>query len=129
MKPKYPKTKGTKFMSKASLLVLLAQLTATLTAAPANPDPNINLWYLQPAQVWEEALPVGNGRLGAMVFGGVPEERLQLNEGNIWSGNRLKDYDRVGAYKYFPEIRKMIYDGKYKEAQALVKRRFSANGR
>jgi alpha-L-fucosidase 2 len=81
------------------------------------------LWYRQPAPLtnWEEALPVGNGRLGAMVFGGVQEERIQLNEGNIWSGSR-KEYDRAGAYKYFPEIRQMIYDGKYKEAQALVKK-------
>ena len=81
------------------------------------------LWYRQPAPLtnWEEALPVGNGRLGAMVFGGVQEERIQLNEGNIWSGSR-KEYDRVGAYKYFPEIRQMIYDGKHKEAQALVKK-------
>jgi len=121
-KPNPPKrTDGRSSVIRASVLLLVSTLATTLTAAPANPDPNLQLWYLQPAQDWEEALPVGNGRLGAMVFGGVPEERIQLNEGNIWSGNR-KDYDRVGAFKYFPEIRKMIYDGKYKEAQALVKK-------
>jgi alpha-L-fucosidase 2 len=101
--------------------IVLSILTTTLTAAQEKSDLNIRLWYLQPAHVWEEALPVGNGRLGAMVFGGVSEERIQLNEGNIWSGNR-KDYDRVGAYKYFPEIRQLIFDGKHKEAQALVKK-------
>lgn len=81
------------------------------------------LWYRQPAPLtsWEEALPVGNGRLGAMVFGGVQEERIQLNEGNIWSGGP-KEYDKTGAYRYFPEIRQMIYAGKYKEAQALIKK-------
>ena len=104
------------------IALLLSPLAALHAAKNPSQNSNLQLWYLQPAKVWEEALPVGNGRLGAMVFGGVSEERLQLNEGNIWSGNRLKDYDRVGAYKYFSEIRKMIYDGKYKEAQALVKK-------
>lgn len=69
----------------------------------------------------EEALPVGNGRLGAMVFGGVDEERIQLNEGNIWSGTR-EDLDRVGAYRHFPAIRKLLYEGEYKEADKLVKK-------
>lgn len=104
------------------IALLLSPLAALHAAKNPSQNSNLQLWYLQPAKVWEEALPVGNGRLGAMVFGGVSEERLQLNEGNIWSGNRLKDYDRVGAYKYFSEIRKMIYDGKFKEAQALVKK-------
>ena len=104
-----------------SVLLIVVAHTTILTAAPANSGEELQLWYRQPAKVWNEALPVGNGRLGAMVFGGVSEERLQLNEGNIWSGNR-KDYDRVGAYEFFPEIRKKIYEAKPNEAQALVKK-------
>ena len=80
------------------------------------------LWYRYPAKEWHEALPIGNGRLGAMVFGGVQEERIQLNEGNVWSGNHRSDYNRVGAYKYFPNIRQLILDGKHKEARALVEK-------
>jgi alpha-L-fucosidase 2 len=80
------------------------------------------LWYQHPASGWEEALPIGNGRIGAMVFGGVNEEHLQLNEGNIWSG-RLKPYDRVGAHKHFPAIRKLIYEERHKEAENLIKQK------
>ncbi len=105
----------------ASALLPMSHWLTTLTASAANPDSNLELWYVQPAKVWEEALPVGNGRLGAMVFGGVSEERIQLNEGTIWSGSP-KEYNRVGAYKFFPEIRQLIYDGKYKEADALAKK-------
>ncbi len=111
--------KAKKFL--LSLSVFLTSALTNLPAAATYPAPNLELWYLQPAKEWEEALPVGNGRLGAMVFGGVSEERLQLNEGNIWSGNR-NDYDRVGAYQFFPEIRKLLFEGKSQEAQALVKK-------
>ena len=78
-------------------------------------------WYQQPAKAWHEALPVGNGRIGAMVFGGVEKELLQLNEQTVWSGNR-SDYDRVGAYKHLPEIRRLLFAGKHAEADALVKK-------
>lgn len=77
------------------------------------------LWYKQPATVWGEALPVGNGRLGAMVFGGVAEERLQLNEDTIWSGNP-QNYDKAGAYKKLPEVRRLVFEGKPAEAEAII---------
>ena len=81
------------------------------------------LWYRQPAPLsnWEEALPVGNGRLGAMVFGGVQEERLQLNEESVWSGTRHNP-DRVGAFRSFPGIRKLLFEGKHKAAEDLVQK-------
>lgn len=80
-------------------------------------------WYRQPAQVWHEALPVGNGRIGAMVFGGVETERLQLNEQTIWSGSE-SHYDRVGAYKHLPEVRRLLFAGRHAEADALIKKEF-----
>src|SRR5690242_20551630 len=62
-----------------------AILTATKTATAQDAAPSaLTLWYRQPAEVWTEALPIGNGRLGAMVFGGVAHERLQLNEDTLW---------------------------------------------
>lgn len=77
------------------------------------------LWYRQPASVWTEALPVGNGRLGAMVFGGAAHERLQLNEDTLWSGG---PHDPVNpeARAAIPEVRRMIAAGRYAEAQALA---------
>lgn len=81
------------------------------------------VWYRQPAQVWHEALPVGNGRIGAMVFGGVETERLQLNEQTIWSGNE-SNYDRAGAYEYLPEVRRLLFAGRHAEADALIKKEF-----
>ena len=79
----------------------------------------LQLWYNQPAQKWTEALPVGNGRLGAMVFGGVVREQIQLNEDSIWAGPPVPQ-DRVGAYKHIAEARKLIFEGKYSEAQRIM---------
>ena len=79
----------------------------------------LSLWYRQPAKEWVEALPVGNGRLGAMVFGGVDQERLQLNEDTLWAGG---PYDPVNpnAKEALPEVRQLIFDGKYKDAHQLI---------
>jgi alpha-L-fucosidase 2 len=76
------------------------------------------LWYQQPAAKWEEALPVGNGRLGAMVFGGTAEERLQLNESTLWGG-LPHDYSNPGAGQHLAEVRRLIFAGKINEAQEL----------
>ncbi len=81
------------------------------------------LWYDRPARAWTEALPLGNGRLAAMVFGGVKEERLALNEGTIWSGGP-HDYDNPNAPGALPEIRRLIFEGKYQEATELTNRSF-----
>ena len=69
------------------------------------------LWYDQPAKEWVEALPVGNGRLGAMVFGGVPFERIQFNESTIWTG-KPHEYQHEGAAKFLPEMRQLIQEGR-----------------
>ncbi len=69
----------------------------------------LTLWYTQPADNWNEALPVGNGSMGAMVFGGVKRERLQLNESTIWSG-RPNNYAHPGAVKHLAEIRKLLQE-------------------
>ncbi len=84
-------------------------------------DPTTLMWYTKPAKKWEEALPVGNGRLGAMVFGGIEEERVQLNEDTYWSGG---PYSTVvpGGYKKLPEIQQLIFEGKPIEAHKLFGR-------
>ena len=85
----------------------------------------MTLWYEQPAKKWTEALPVGNGRLGAMVFGGTTVEQIQLNEDTLWAGPPVPE-DRVGAYKHIAEARKLIFEGKYSEAQRIMQREVMA---
>ncbi|MHC4642773.1 MAG: glycoside hydrolase family 95 protein, partial [Planctomycetota bacterium] len=80
---------------------------------------DLQLWYNQPARKWTEALPLGNGRLGAMVFGGTTQERIQLNEDTVWAGPPVPE-DRVGAYKHIAKARKLIFEGKYSEAQRIM---------
>ena len=78
------------------------------------------LWYPAPAKNWNEALPLGNGILGMMVFGGVKEERIQLNEETFWSGWEYLEYDSPKTYEHLDEIRNLIFEGKYTEAQKLT---------
>ena len=80
---------------------------------------NKKLWFRKPATSWLEALPIGNGKLGAMIFGHVHEERFQLNEESIWAGNKI-DANNYEAINYLPEVRKLLFEGKYKEAQMLA---------
>ena len=81
------------------------------------------LWYDRPAEEWTEALPVGNGRLGAMIFGGVEKERLQLNEDTVWNGEP-HDYAHEGAVLHLPAIRRLLSEGKQKEAEDLALENF-----
>ncbi len=84
---------------------------------------DVKLWYKQPAVKWTEALPIGNGRIGAMVFGGVENDRIQFNEETLWSGEP-RSYSRPGAYKYLDSIRNLLFAGKQKEAEALAEKEF-----
>lgn len=97
------------------LLMLLSQLT--------NAQDNLSLWYKQPAVRWTDALPLGNGRIGAMVFGGIKEDRIQFNEETLWTGEP-RDYTRAGAAKYLDTIRQLIAQGKQKDAEALAEQHF-----
>ena len=78
------------------------------------------LWYRRPASLWVEALPIGNGRLGAMLFGGIERERLQLNEGTLWSGGP-KDWNNPKAPDVLAEVRRLIAREKYAEADQAAK--------
>src|SRR5687768_17589862 len=74
--------------------------------APDAPLP-LHLWFAQPAAKWTEALPVGNGRIGATVFGGIGDERIQFNEATLWKG-KPHNYVRAGAREHLEEIRQLI---------------------
>ncbi|MGH9524560.1 MAG: glycoside hydrolase family 95 protein [Terriglobales bacterium] len=84
--------------------------------APAQP---LSLWYRRPATEWVQAVPVGNGRLGAMVFGGINREILQLNEDTVWPGGP-HDYSNPDALTALPEVRRMVFAGQYKEAEDYI---------
>jgi alpha-L-fucosidase 2 len=88
---------------------------------PSSPD--LILWYTAPAEKWTDALPVGNGRLGAMIYGGVEKDVLQFNEETLWTGGP-RDYNRKGAYRYLPEIRRLLFEGKRAEAEQLAGEQF-----
>ncbi|HZB44254.1 MAG TPA: glycoside hydrolase family 95 protein [Pyrinomonadaceae bacterium] len=92
----------------------------TADAAPPQPR-ETTLWYRRPAASWNEALPVGNGRLGAMVFGGVESERLQLNEDTVWAGERRDRVNPEGLHS-LAEVRRLLFAGKPKEAEELAER-------
>jgi len=96
-----------------------------LTGQAPPPLSPLTLWYRAPASEWVGALPVGNGRLGAMVFGGVVHERLQLNEDTLWSG---RPYDPVNpeAREALPEVRRLIAAGMHRDAATLVSRKVMA---
>jgi alpha-L-fucosidase 2 len=85
------------------------------------------IWFDRPAKDFTESSPLGNGRLGAMMFGGVDEERIVLNESSVWSGSH-QDADRPDAYKVLPEIQKLLLEGKNPEAEALVNANFTCQG-
>src|SRR4051812_5828230 len=88
-------------------------------AATAQSSRNMLLWYRQPATAWLQAMPLGNGSIGAMVFGGVPQERIALNESTFWSG-RPHDYDNPEALTYFPQIRDLVFAGKFQQAEKMA---------
>jgi alpha-L-fucosidase 2 len=107
---------------------LLAQQprVAPQTAPPPNP---LTLWYQAPAQKWTDALPIGNGRLGAMIFGNPGSEKLQLNDITVWSGGPQPDANRPDAYLALPEIRAALTRGDYAAAQKLVAAHMTTTGK
>ncbi|HKO82784.1 MAG TPA: glycoside hydrolase N-terminal domain-containing protein, partial [Chitinophagaceae bacterium] len=83
----------------------------------------LKLWYTKPASKWTEALPIGNGRIGAMIFGGIEQDRIQFNEETLWTGEP-RNYNRPGTSKYLDTIRQLLFSGKQEEAEALAEKEF-----
>lgn len=103
---------------KNKILTLIFGLTLAINISAQN-DSYLKLWYTHPAKQWVEALPIGNGRLGAMVFGDPSKEIIQLNENTVWAGQPNRN-DNPNAKEALLEIRRLVFEGKYKEAQDLV---------
>src|SRR5256714_3561467 len=104
---------------RAVRLALLSLVAISLAQVHAEPTADKVIWFDAPATHFTESCPLGNGRLGAMVFGGVTEECIVLNESGMWSGSP-QDADRPDAAKALPEIRRLLLEGKNAEAERLV---------
>jgi alpha-L-fucosidase 2 len=102
--------------------LILSVLLLVSGTAPGQ-DNKEQLWYTQPAQKWTDALPLGNGRIGAMVYAGVVNDRIQFNEETLWTG-KPREYNRKGADQYLSQIRQLLFEGKQKEAEALAQKEF-----
>ena len=106
-------------MRKTILSAALFAMTFCTANNAFATDNNHILWYDAPATTWTEAIPIGNSRLGAMIFGSPSAERLQLNEETIWAG-RPNNNANPEALEYLPKVRQLVWEGKYKEAQDLA---------
>jgi hypothetical protein len=121
----------TKLFALLSLLTALGAFPAPaaqnveFTGDTAAPEAPLSLWYRRPAAQWEEALPLGNGHIGAMVFGGVPTERIQFTEHTVWTG-QPHSYAHPGAAKALPEMRRLLFEGRTLELQGLDKQKEAA---
>jgi len=102
-------------------LSVLGIMSSYIRSGVSDIHPSHHIWFTAPAKKWDEALPVGNGRLGAMVFGTVDEERLQLNEDTYWTGGPYSTVVKGGS-KVLPEIQRLVFAGRFLEAHNLFGR-------
>src|SRR5665647_2098278 len=113
------------FMKKLSIILLINFIFIVAVFAQSNNSSSqhkadLKLWYNQPSgTTWENALPIGNGRLGAMIYGNVDTETVQLNEHTLWSGSPNRN-DNPLALDSLAEIRRLIFAGKQKQAEILA---------
>jgi alpha-L-fucosidase 2 len=105
-----------KKFNKSQIVIFLLICSYSTLSAQSN---DYKLWYDKPAQVWTEALPLGNGRLGAMVYGNPAAEQIQLNEETIWAGQPNNNAN-PNALEFIPKVRELVFARKYLEAQTLA---------
>ena len=113
----------TRHPDRREFLASIAACAGAVGCKGGESRPGLELWYEQPAEEWVEALPVGNGRLGAMVFGGRASERIQFNEDTVWQGEP-RSYANSGAHEWLDRIRSLLFQGQQAEAEALAMQRF-----
>ena len=100
-------------MKKLFTLFISLSIAVTVMAQ------DLKLWYSRPAEHWTDALPIGNSRMGAMVFGGVEQETLQLNEETFWAGGPHNNLNPKGRYA-LDNIRQLVFNDKFAEAQKMI---------
>lgn len=110
-------------MKRFSLFTALLVLSIIQLSAKNMQDNDQRLWYDKPAKIWLEALPLGNSKMGAMVFGGTDVEEIQLNEETFWSGGPHNNNSTTSIY-YLNEVRDLIFSGREKDAEDIINREF-----
>ena len=108
-------------MKKSNLFLLTLSMLLTVTGCNNNSDHNpddLELWYKQPASMWVEALPVGNGRLGGMIYGKYDREVIQINEESVWAGSKINN-NNPEALSKLPEIQQAIFKSEFRKALEL----------
>lgn len=110
-------------MSKRLLTLAMCLFMLSVLCAASAQAQQLKLWYEQPANVWVESLPLGNGRLGVMSYGGTATEELQLNEETFWAGSPHRN-DSPTALENLPKVRELVFAGKNREAQNLINKTF-----
>jgi len=112
-------------MKSSNLILVLCSISLLSLTSPqlsSQEKPSgMRIWFTRPAEDWNDALPVGNGKLGAMIFGGIEKEHLELNESSVWTGGPRWDAN-PNALKTLPEVRKLLFLGKYREAEVLAQK-------
>jgi alpha-L-fucosidase 2 len=120
-------TRPLKKRIKQSFFIILITFKCISVQAQSAHHEDLKLWYDQPAKNWNEALPIGNGRISAMIFGNIEKEQLQLNEETIWAGEPGNNLPVTDFHEALPQIRKLIFEGKHKEAQDLAMQKIPRN--
>ncbi len=108
------------------LLNILSVKCGSISSKVIGPSSSLSLWYENPASQWLEALPIGNGYMGGMIYGGYPRETIQLNSDTLWAGCP-HDYSNQGANNYLTQIRQLIHDNQWVDAQTLLTQHFFGN--
>src|SRR3984885_12131136 len=111
---------------KYCFAISIIAFALTRLSSPARADDADNsprLWFSHPAKQWIDGLPIGNGRMGAMVMGGLADERIQFNEDTLWTG-KPHDYVRDGANDQLEPIRRLLFEGKADAAVPLIRQKF-----
>lgn len=110
--------------SRNKFIVGISLICTLFSSCNSNIDnsDNLTLWYEQPADEWMKALPLGNGRLSAMVYGGIPDEKIALNEITFWTGTYDSGQDPVGGAEHLDEMRRLFFEGKYAELHDVAGR-------
>ena len=105
-----------RLMRQATILFLFLSILGCTNSTQTD----LTIWFDKPTNDWNKGFPIGNGSMGAMVYGTPEMEEITLNEETIWSGRKLYDRDKKGGYKYLPKIQSLLFEGKYEEAEQLT---------
>jgi alpha-L-fucosidase 2 len=111
------------WISALLIIFVLQSCKSSDQTFPVDSKRDMVLWYKQPGAQWHDGMPIGNGYMGAMVFGRVQHERIALNESTFWSG-RPHDYNDPQAHLYFEKIKELVFKDKFKEAEEMVNEHF-----